>query len=98
AHPRGRELRRTVEDVVAVRQSFDEAGRLAAQHVADTARGFFYDASGRVTAIGDRSYTADETGRTRAVTVDGEQAERYEYDEAGNLAGAARDWGVGGHN
>jgi RHS repeat-associated protein len=90
----GREISRTVDDVVALRQTFDAAGRLAVQHIADTAeRDFSYDAADRVTAIadsvaGDRSFEADVRGRIHTVTADGENPERYEYDEAGNLTGA----------
>ncbi|SCF40122.1 RHS repeat-associated core domain-containing protein [Micromonospora matsumotoense] len=93
----GREISRTVDDVVALRQSFDAAGRLAAQRIADTAeREFRYDATGRITTIGDshageRSFHADEVGRVHTVTADGEQRERYAYDEAGNLAGTVGD-------
>ncbi|MEU7977066.1 DUF6531 domain-containing protein [Micromonospora sp. NPDC049081] len=89
----GREISRTVDDVVALRQTFDEAGRLTAQHVAEAAvRGFGYDATDRVVAItdtldGDRSFHADETGRIHTVTAGGTERERYEYDAAGNLVG-----------
>ena len=90
----GREISRTVDDIVALRQTFDAAGRLAVQRIADTAeRDFSYDAADRVTAIadsvaGDRSFESDVQGRIHTVTADGESLERYEYDEAGNLTGA----------
>ncbi|MEU6073716.1 DUF6531 domain-containing protein [Micromonospora sp. NPDC047074] len=89
----GREISRTVDDVVALRQTFDPAGRLAAQHIADAAvRSFDHDATDRVVAIadtldGDRSFRADETGRIHSVAVDGTERERYDYDAAGNLVG-----------
>ncbi|WP_213453720.1 DUF6531 domain-containing protein [Rhizomonospora bruguierae] len=89
----GREISRTVDGVVALRQTFDAAGRLAAQHIAgSTEHGFFYDASDRVTAIvdpvaGDRSFDADELGQIRAVATGDGQTERYDYDAAGNLVG-----------
>ncbi|MGX4655166.1 DUF6531 domain-containing protein [Micromonospora sp. SCSIO 07396] len=89
----GREISRAVDDVVALRQTFDGTGRLSAQHVADAAvRGFGYDATDRVVAItdtldGDRSFHADETGRIHTVTAGGTERERYEYDAAGNLVG-----------
>ena len=90
----GREVSRDVDDVRALRQTFDIAGRLAGQHIAGAAeRAFTYDEADRIVAIadsvaGDRSFEADATGRVREVVGDGVPAEKYEYDEAGNLAGA----------
>ena len=90
----GREISRTIDDVDALRQAFDAAGRLTTQRIAATAEiGYSYDATDRVTAIADsldgqRSFAADATGRIHAVIADGEQRERYDYDEAGNLVGA----------
>ncbi|MFJ8690497.1 DUF6531 domain-containing protein [Micromonospora wenchangensis] len=93
----GREISRTVDDVAALRQTFDAAGRLAAQHVAGTAeRDFSYDATGRVTAIadtldGNRSFAADATGRIGRVVADGAERERYDYDPAGTLVATGGD-------
>ncbi|MDX6517106.1 MAG: hypothetical protein QOH73_2772, partial [Gaiellaceae bacterium] len=99
----GREISRTVDEVVALRQSFDAAGRLLVQHIADAAeRGFSYDATDRITAItdsldGERSFTADEVGRIHTVATDGVPRERYDYDKAGNLVGAgAERWELDG--
>ncbi|MET0495257.1 MAG: DUF6531 domain-containing protein [Actinoplanes sp.] len=99
----GREISRTMGDVVALRQSFDAVGRLAGQHIAGAAeRGFAYDAVGRITAItdslaGDRTFTADDAGRIRVVTGDGVDLESYDFDEAGNLAGAGGEpWELDG--
>ncbi|WP_157527156.1 DUF6531 domain-containing protein [Micromonospora rosaria] len=89
----GREISRTVDDAVALRQTFDAAGRLAVQHIAGiTERDFRYDAADRVTAIvetldGERTFAADEAGRIRTVVADGSERERYDYDAAGNLTG-----------
>ncbi|MFI6823155.1 DUF6531 domain-containing protein [Micromonospora sp. NPDC050187] len=89
----GREVSRTVDDVVALRQTFDAAGRLAVQQIAGAAeRDFSYDATDRVTAItdtldGGRSFQSDEVGRIHAVLADGAERERYDYDAAGNLTG-----------
>ncbi|WP_019901446.1 DUF6531 domain-containing protein [Salinispora arenicola] len=92
----GREISRTVDDVLALRQTFDAAGRLSIQHVADSERHFRYDPAGRVTAIadsldGERSFQADEVGRIHAVSMDGIPRERYDYDATGSLAGTGGD-------
>ncbi|GIM77861.1 hypothetical protein Aau02nite_78020 [Amorphoplanes auranticolor] len=94
----GREISRAIGDLVALRQSFDAAGRLAVQHIADaTEQGFSYDAADRITAIGDRSFSTDDTGRIRTVTGAAGETEHYEYDEAGNLIGTGRDrWELDG--
>jgi RHS repeat-associated protein len=85
----GREVCRTVDGAVTLRQTFDEVGRLTGQCVADsTLLGYCYDAADRVTAVGERSFHSDETGRIRAVTSNGVQRERYDYDQAGNLVAA----------
>ncbi|MFG1918548.1 DUF6531 domain-containing protein [Micromonospora sp. NPDC048898] len=89
----GREINRTVDDVVALRQTFDAAGRLTVQQIAGaTERDFSYDATGRVTAIvdtldGERSFEADGVGRIRSVVADRTERERYEYDALGSLTG-----------
>ncbi|MFV2105245.1 DUF6531 domain-containing protein [Micromonospora sp. LOL_015] len=89
----GREVSRTVDEVVALRQTYDVAGRLSAQHIADIAvRGFDYDGNDRVVGITDTlgddlSFEADEVGRIRTVTAAGGARERYHYDVAGGLAG-----------
>ncbi|MFV2095941.1 DUF6531 domain-containing protein [Micromonospora sp. LOL_014] len=89
----GREVSRTVDEVVALRQTYDAAGRLSAQHIADVAvRGFDYDGNDRVIGITDTlgddlSFEADEVGRIRTVTAAGGARERYHYDVAGGLAG-----------
>ncbi|WP_305790265.1 DUF6531 domain-containing protein [Symbioplanes lichenis] len=93
----GREISRTIGDLVALRQSFDAAGRLAAQHIASVTQDFAYDAADRITAIGDRSFAADDAGRIRTVTGAGGETEQYEYDAAGNLVGTGRErWELDG--
>src|SRR5262249_52445941 len=90
----GREIQRRVDDVVAVRQSFDSGGRLDHRTIAGvTDVAWAYDEADRVTAVfseagGERSFTADRTGRIRSVTADGVASERYDYDEGGSLVAA----------
>ncbi|WP_306215889.1 DUF6531 domain-containing protein [Actinoplanes sp. RD1] len=94
----GREISRTIGDLVALRQSFDAAGRLVVQTIAGAGdRSFAYDPSDRITAIGDRSFTADDAGRIRTVTSAAGTTEQYDYDEAGNLVGTGRErWELDG--
>ncbi|MET9436781.1 putative T7SS-secreted protein [Streptomyces sp. NPDC006551] len=89
----GRELARVFGDALTLASAWDEAGRLAAQHVtaggrAVNSRAYAYRADGHLTSVADRlsgtrTFDLDRAGRVTAVHAHG-WTERYAYDGAGN--------------
>ncbi|MBM7089819.1 putative T7SS-secreted protein [Streptomyces sp. NPDC014603] len=93
----GRELTRVFGDTITITSAWDEAGRLAAQHVTAGARvvnhrAYSYRADGHPTSVtdglsGSRTFDLDRVGRVTAVHAQG-WTERYAYDDAGNQTSA----------
>ncbi|MFW3460569.1 putative T7SS-secreted protein [Streptomyces microflavus] len=89
----GRELERSFGDMLALTSSFDEAGRLRAEHVSNAARTlisrtYSYRPDGHLlglddTARGARTFGLDAAGRVTAVAA-ANWSEAYAYDLAGN--------------
>ncbi|MEV6175866.1 putative T7SS-secreted protein [Streptomyces sp. NPDC052015] len=94
----GRESKRVIDDIVTQVSTWDEAGRLSAQHLATGSRTlnervYAYRADGRLTATSDRmsgtrTFDLDPAGRVTAVHARG-WSERYAYDASGNQTSAA---------
>ncbi|MGW4028851.1 putative T7SS-secreted protein [Streptomyces sp. NPDC004838] len=94
----GRELARVFGDAITVSSTWDEAGRLAAQHItagarAVNSRAYAYRADGHLTSVADRlsgtrTFELDQAGRVTAVRAQG-WTERYAYDDAGNQTSAS---------
>jgi RHS repeat-associated protein len=94
----GRELARVLGDAVTVTSAWDEAGRLAEQHItagarAVNSRAYSYRADGHLLSVtdrlsGTRAFDLDRTGRVTAVHAQG-WTERYAYDDAGNQTSAS---------
>ncbi|MEU6406376.1 putative T7SS-secreted protein [Streptomyces sp. NPDC046985] len=93
----GRELVRAFGDALTVTSAWDEAGRLATQHVtagarAVNSRAYGYRADGHLLSVADRlsgtrTFDLDPMGRVTAVHAPG-WTERYAYDDAGNQTSA----------
>ncbi|MEU3978856.1 putative T7SS-secreted protein [Streptomyces sp. NPDC026672] len=96
----GRELARAFGDALTVTSAWDEAGRLAAQHItagarAVNSRAYAYRADGHLLSVADglsgtRTFDLDTLGRVTGVHAPGGWTERYAYDDAGNQTSA--DW------
>jgi RHS repeat-associated protein len=94
----GRELARVFGDAVTVTSAWDEAGRLAEQHItagarAVNSRAYSYRADGHLTSVtdrlsGTRTFDLDRVGRVTAVHARG-WTERYAYDDTGNQTSAS---------
>ncbi|MDX3614880.1 putative T7SS-secreted protein [Streptomyces europaeiscabiei] len=94
----GRELTRVFGDAVTVSSTWDEAGRLSAQHIsagarAVNSRAYSYRADGHLISLADRlsgtrTFDLDQAGRVTAVHAQG-WTERYAYDDAGNQTSAS---------
>ncbi|MFJ7066197.1 putative T7SS-secreted protein [Streptomyces sp. NPDC101115] len=94
----GRELARVFGESLTLTSAWDEAGRLAAQHVTAGSRTvlgrtYGYRADGRLVSVADRlsgtrTYDLDPLGRVTAVHAQG-WTEQYAYDEAGNQTSAS---------
>ncbi|MER6561661.1 putative T7SS-secreted protein [Streptomyces sp. NPDC001027] len=94
----GQELTRVFGDSITMTSSWDEAGRLSAQHItaggrAVNSRAYSYRADGRLTSVADRlsgarAFDLDQAGRVTAVHAQG-WTERYAYDDAGNQTSAS---------
>ncbi|MFF7143160.1 putative T7SS-secreted protein [Streptomyces nodosus] len=93
----GRELVRAFGDALTVTSAWDEAGRLAAQHItagarAVNSRAYVYRPDGHLLSVADRlsgtrTFDLDPMGRVTAVHAPG-WTERYAYDDAGNQTSA----------
>ncbi|MEU7425549.1 putative T7SS-secreted protein [Streptomyces sp. NPDC040750] len=94
----GRELARAFGDAITMTAAWDEAGRLASQHItagahAVNSRSYSYRADGRLLSVADRlsgtrSFDLDPMGRVTAVHAP-DWTERYAYDDAGNQTSAS---------
>ncbi len=95
----GREVGRTLDDVLTLTQDFDTRGRVTGQHVVGLdgrvlqRRGYSYRADGHLTAVDDalnglRSFTLDAVGRVTGVDA-GAWSEQYAYDETGSQVSAS---------
>ncbi|MDX6363061.1 MAG: hypothetical protein QOC85_2071, partial [Streptomyces sp.] len=94
----GRELARAFGDAITVTSAWDEAGRLAAQHItagarAVNSRAYAYRADGHLISVADqlsgsRTFDLDRIGRVTAVHAHG-WTERYAYDDSGNQTSAS---------
>ncbi|MFJ9715759.1 putative T7SS-secreted protein [Streptomyces sp. NPDC101213] len=94
----GRELARVFGDAITMASAWDEAGRLASQHITAggrdvNSRAYSYRADGRLTSVtdrlsGSRTFDLDRVGRVTAVHARG-WTERYAYDDAGNQTSAS---------
>ncbi|CAM5259071.1 Type IV secretion protein Rhs OS=Streptomyces aurantiogriseus OX=66870 GN=GCM10010251_44330 PE=4 SV=1 [Streptomyces aurantiogriseus] len=94
----GRELARAFGDAITMTSAWDEAGRLAAQHItagarAVNSRAYAYRADGHLLSVADRlsgtrTFDLDPMGRVTAVRAPG-WTERYAYDDAGNQTSAS---------
>ncbi|MEU2572057.1 putative T7SS-secreted protein [Streptomyces anulatus] len=94
----GRELERSFGDMLTLTSSFDEAGRLRAEHFGNPARTlisrtYSYRPDGHLlglddTARGARTFGLDAAGRVTAVSAAGWR-EAYAYDSAGNQTAAS---------
>ncbi|MEV6617180.1 putative T7SS-secreted protein [Streptomyces sp. NPDC051051] len=94
----GRELTRIFGDAITMTSAWDEAGRLASQHITAggrdvNSRAYSYRADGRLTSVADRlsgsrTFDLDRVGRVTAVHARG-WTERYAYDDAGNQTSAS---------
>ncbi|MEV1062949.1 putative T7SS-secreted protein [Streptomyces sp. NPDC050263] len=94
----GRELARVFGDAITVSSTWDEAGRLAAQHItagarAVNSRAYSYRADGHLISVADRlsgtrAFDLDRAGRVTAVHAQN-WTERYAYDDAGNQTSAS---------
>ncbi|MFF9062414.1 putative T7SS-secreted protein [Streptomyces sp. NPDC014882] len=102
----GRELARVFGDAITMASAWDEAGRLASQHITAggrdvNSRAYSYRADGRLTSVtdglsGSRTFDLDRVGRVTAVHARG-WTERYAYDDAGNQTSASWPSGHPGH-
>ncbi|MFE7108223.1 putative T7SS-secreted protein [Streptomyces sp. NPDC057575] len=94
----GRELVRAFDDTLSMTSAWDEAGRLAVQHItagtrAVNSRAYSYRADGNLTCVADRlsgtrTFDLDPAGRVTAVHAK-DWTERYAYDDAGNQTSAS---------
>ncbi|MGP3732200.1 putative T7SS-secreted protein [Streptomyces sp. GDS52] len=94
----GRELTRTYGDAITMTSAWDEAGRLAEQHItagvrAIDSRAYAYRADGHLVSVatrlsGTRTFDLDRAGRVTAVHAQG-WTERYAYDAVGNQTSAS---------
>ncbi|WP_393060039.1 putative T7SS-secreted protein [Streptomyces sp. LN549] len=94
----GRELTRAFGDGLTMTSAWDEAGRLAVQHItagtrAVNSRAYSYRADGNLTSVADRksgtrTFDLDPAGRVTAVHAK-DWTERYTYDDAGNQTSAS---------
>ncbi|GAT83587.1 hypothetical protein STXM2123_4288 [Streptomyces sp. F-3] len=94
----GHELARAYGDAITVTSAWDEAGRLAEQHItagtrAVNSRAYAYRADGHLLSVtdrlsGTRTFDLDPIGRVTAVHAPN-WTERYAYDEAGNQTSAS---------
>ncbi|UYQ62473.1 putative T7SS-secreted protein [Streptomyces peucetius] len=94
----GRELARVLGDAITMTSAWDDAGRLAEQHItagsrAVNSRAYSYRADGHLASVtdrlsGTRTFDLDRTGRVTAVHAQG-WTERYAYDAAGNQTSAS---------
>ncbi|MFJ1618522.1 putative T7SS-secreted protein [Streptomyces sp. NPDC088251] len=94
----GRELVRAFGDTITMTSAWDEAGRLATQHItagaqAVNSRAYAYRADGHLLSVADRlsgtrTFDLDRMGRATAVHAPG-WTERYAYDDAGNQTSAS---------
>ncbi|PZH15644.1 type IV secretion protein Rhs [Streptomyces sp. NTH33] len=94
----GRELARAFGDAITMTSAWDEAGRLATQHItagarAVNSRAYAYRADGHLLSVtdrlsGTRTFDLDRMGRVTAVHAPG-WTERYAYDDAGNQTSAS---------
>jgi RHS repeat-associated protein len=94
----GRELARAFGSALTVTSAWDEAGRLAAQHItagarAVNSRAYTYRADGHLISVADqlsgtRTFDLDPIGRVTAVHAP-DWTERYAYDDTGNQTSAA---------
>ncbi|MFB6425084.1 putative T7SS-secreted protein [Streptomyces microflavus] len=94
----GRERERSFGDMVTLMSSFDEAGRLCAEHFSNAnrtliSRTYSYRPDGHLlglddTARGARTFRLDAAGRVTAVTA-ADWRETYAYDSAGNQTAAS---------
>ncbi|MEU8652302.1 putative T7SS-secreted protein [Streptomyces sp. NPDC048737] len=94
----GRELTRIFGDAITMTSAWDEAGRLASQHITAggrdvNSRAYSYRADGRLTSVADRlsgsrTFDLDRVGRVTAVHARG-WTERYAYDDVGNQTSAS---------
>ncbi|ANS66948.1 RHS/YD repeat-containing protein [Streptomyces lincolnensis] len=93
-------------DSITMSSAWDEAGRLATQHIAApgrdiNSRAYSYRADGHLTSVADRlsgtrTFDLDRAGRVTAVHARG-WTERYAYDDAGNQTSASWPSGHPGH-
>ncbi|MEU3659030.1 putative T7SS-secreted protein [Streptomyces sp. NPDC032940] len=94
----GRELERVFGGFLSLSSAWDEAGRLAAQHLTTgdrvlNSRVYAYRADGHLTSVedrlsGTRTFDLDPLGRVTAVHARG-WTERYAYDASGNQTEAS---------
>ncbi|MEV5430211.1 putative T7SS-secreted protein [Streptomyces sp. NPDC052701] len=94
----GRELTRVFGNAITMTSVWNEAGRLAEQHVtagvrAVNSRSYAYRADGRLLSVADRlsgtrTFELDPMGRVTAVHAPG-WTERYAYDQTGNQTSAS---------
>ncbi len=94
----GRELVRVFGDAITMTSVWNEAGRLAEQHVtagdrAVNGRAYAYRADGHLLSVADRlsgtrTFELDPLGRVTAVHAPG-WTERYAYDRTGNQTSAS---------
>jgi len=94
----GRELSQAFDDFFTVHSAWDEAGRLAAQHLTAhgrtlNSRAYSYRADGHLIKLADhlsgtRTFDLDPAGRVTSVTAEG-WSERYAYDASGNQTEAS---------
>ncbi|GGT23310.1 hypothetical protein GCM10010271_28570 [Streptomyces kurssanovii] len=94
----GRELARVFGDAITVTSAWDEAGRLAEQHITAgtrtvNSRAYTYRADGHLTSLtdrlsGNRTFDLDQVGRITAVRAR-DWTEGYAYDAVGNQTSAS---------
>ncbi|SES47265.1 RHS repeat-associated core domain-containing protein [Streptomyces sp. yr375] len=94
----GRELTRVFGDAITMTSAWDEAGRLAGQHItagtrAVNSRAYTYRADGHLISLADRlsgtrTFDLDRAGRVTAVHAQ-DWTETYAYDDAGNQTSAS---------
>ncbi|MCS0604628.1 DUF6531 domain-containing protein [Streptomyces sp. LP11] len=93
----GREVARAYSDALTMTSAWDEAGRLATQHItagtqAVNSRAYSYRADGHLLSIADRlsgtrTFDLDPMGRVTAVHAPA-WTEQYAYDDVGNQISA----------
>ncbi|WP_234348004.1 putative T7SS-secreted protein [Streptomyces specialis] len=95
---RGNELERVIDDALTLTSTWDQAGRLATQHLTAGTRtlnhrAYTYRPDGHLTGLhdalrGSYEYGLDPIGRVTGVHADG-WTETYAYDAAGNQTSAS---------